>query len=68
MTRRFASRKFTLAAWLLVIALPVLVWFGKIDAAVFADCLKWVFGLYAAGNVASKVPEALAGKPEGGAA
>lgn len=56
---RFHSRKFALAAFLLVIALPVLVWAGRIDAAVYADITKWVFGLYAGGNVLAKVPDAM---------
>lgn len=62
MIRRFQSRKFALAAFLLVIALPALLWTGKLDAAEFVDSLKWVFGLYCTGNVLAKLPAQTGGE------
>lgn len=55
----YASRKFQLAAFILVLANPVLLYLGLIDSSQWVDVTKWVFGLYCTGNVASKVTENL---------
>lgn len=47
---RFASRKFILAAFLVLAALGLLI--GKvIDSATWASTSTWVLGLYFTGNV-----------------
>ena len=48
------SRKFLLAV-LSLLSVSVLVWFGKIDAGVFATCVVATVGAYLAANVAQKV-------------
>jgi hypothetical protein len=50
MDSRYASRKFILAAFLLVAALALLV-LGKIDQATWERFCTWVLGLYITGNV-----------------
>lgn len=50
MDARYASRKFILAAFLLVAAI-VLLLLGRIDAAAWSSFSTWVLGLYITGNV-----------------
>ena len=50
MDPRYASRKFILAAFLLVSAVVLLV-AGTIDQATWAGFSTWVLGLYITGNV-----------------
>lgn len=50
MDARYASRKFVLAAFLLVAAI-VLLLLGRIDAASWSSFSTWVLGLYITGNV-----------------
>jgi hypothetical protein len=50
MDSRYASRKFILAAFLLLAALSLLV-LGKIDQATWERFSTWVLGLYITGNV-----------------
>lgn len=44
------GRKLSFALIVTVIA-SVFVWFGKCTAADWVDFIKWVFGIYAGGNV-----------------
>ena len=50
MDSRYASRKFLLAASLLIAAIALLV-AGLIDAATWERFSTWVLGLYITGNV-----------------
>lgn len=57
---RFLSRKFQLAAYILVLAAPVLLYLELITADHWVDVTKWVFGLYCTGNVAAGAATAVA--------
>lgn len=50
MDERYSSRKFILAAFLLLAALGLLI-AGKIDQATWSGFCTWVLGLYVTGNV-----------------
>ena len=50
MDARYASRKFILAAFVLLAALGLLI-AGKIDQATWSSFNTWVIGLYVTGNV-----------------
>lgn len=52
MDKRYASRKFILAAFVLLAALCLLV-FKVIDQETWASLTTWVLGLYFTGNVGS---------------
>lgn len=52
MDPRYASRKFILAAFLLLAALALLL-FDKIDPATWERFSTWVPGLYITGNVSA---------------
>lgn len=52
MDTRFASRKFILAAFLLLAALGLLI-AGFIDQDTWQGFCTWVLGLYVTGNVGS---------------
>lgn len=47
---RYASRKFVLAAFLLVAAIGLLV-AGRIEPSTWSSISTWVLGLYMTGNV-----------------
>lgn len=58
---RFASRKFILAAFLLLATLGLLI--GKvIDAATWASTSTWVLGLYFTGNVGASAVQRIGAK------
>jgi hypothetical protein len=60
---RYASRKFLLACTLLLIA----TWLLMIDAigsTMWVDMVKWVFGLYCAGNVGASLADILRPGPK----
>lgn len=48
--RRYASRKFGLAAAVFITATGLLI-AGQIDAALWVEIVKWDVGLYMAGNI-----------------
>lgn len=51
---RYGSRKWILA--LLVVGLATcLLWAGRIESAQWVDCIVWVVGLYAGGNVGASL-------------
>jgi hypothetical protein len=51
---RYMSRKFILAAFLIVTAVPLLVW-KVMTPEQYIEYMKWTLGLYMAGNVGTKV-------------
>lgn len=53
MTRQRTSRKFILAVSCIAIATGLLL-YKSIDGAQWVDVVKWVTGLYMAGNVGEK--------------
>ena len=56
------SNRKLVCAGVCFIAASVFVGLGKADFAGWADFVKWVFGIYAAGNVGEHVSSNLGGK------
>lgn len=62
MTKQRTSRKFMLAVGCIFIATGLLLYKG-IDGAQWVDVVKWVTGLYMAGNVGEKYAAKAEAKP-----
>lgn len=56
--RRYASRKFLLACVLILVCTWLLL-IESLTAPMWADMIKWLFGLYCAGNVGSSLADIL---------
>ena len=52
------GRKLFFAIVLLLIS-SVMVWFAKIDSIQWIDFMKWIFGIYASGNVTEHIAKAI---------
>jgi len=61
--RRYASRKFVLASVVALVA-SYLVVMRIIDAAAWADVLKWDLGLYFCANIGSGLAASVKGGPQ----
>lgn len=53
-----------LAGGLLIVAATVLVALGRLDADVWIDYTKWIFGIFVAGKTAQGVASLISGKTE----
>lgn len=60
-TRKWESRK-VLVALLVILLATLLCAFGKVGDTVWGDVVKWITGLYMAGNVGSAAVELLKGR------
>lgn len=52
------GRKLFFAIVLLLIA-TIMVWEVKIDSAQWIDFMKWIFGIYASGNVTEHIAKSI---------
>jgi hypothetical protein len=52
------GRKLFFAIILLLIS-SVMIWFDKIDSTQWIDFMKWIFGIYAGGNVTEHIAKAI---------
>jgi len=52
------GRKLFFAIVLLTIA-STMLWFNKVDSIQWIDFMKWIFGIYASGNVTEHIAKAI---------
>jgi type IV secretory pathway VirB2 component (pilin) len=52
------GRKLFFAIILMIIA-SVMTWFSKLESIQWIDFMKWIFGIYAGGNVTEHIAKAI---------